>query len=41
MITFPVSDELHTEFKNYCITKDIKMKDALVLAIQILLNKKK
>ena len=40
-ITFPVSDELHTKFKQYCIEKDLTMKEALVLAMQIILNKKK
>lgn len=40
-ITFPVSDELHTRFKNYCTDKDVKMKDACVLAVQIILNSKK
>ena len=40
-ITFPVSDELHTRFKTYCSSKDMNMKDALVLAIQIILEKKK
>ncbi len=40
-ITVPVSDELHMQFKNYCTTKDLKMKDAIVLAMQILLERKK
>lgn len=40
-ITFPVSEDLHTRFKQYCIDKDVNMKDALVLAIQLIINKKK
>ncbi len=40
-ITFPISDELHTRFKQYCIDKDVTMKDALVLAIQIVLQNHK
>ncbi len=40
-ITFGLSDELHTRFKQYCLDKDVLMKDALVLAVQIIINKKK
>ena len=39
-VTFGISDELHTRFKNYCTNKNINMKDALVLAIQIIIHKK-
>ena len=39
-VTVGLSNELHTKFKNYCTNKNIKMKDALVLAIQIIINKK-
>ena len=39
-ITFGISEELHTRFKNFCTNKNINMKDALVLAIQIIINKK-
>ena len=40
-ITFPLSDNLHMRFKQYCIDRDISMKDALVLAVQLIINKKK
>ncbi len=40
-ITFPISDELHTKFKRYCIDKDVTMKEALVIAIQLIINKKR
>ncbi len=39
-ITVPVSDELHLKFKQYCIDKDVRMRDALVLAIELIINKK-
>lgn len=39
-ISFPISDELHVKFKQYCIRKNVNMKDALVLAVQIIINKK-
>jgi len=39
-ITFLVSDELHKEFKTHCSAKGIQMKDALLLAIEIILQDK-
>ena len=40
-ITVPVSDELHQKFREYCIKKGVLMKDALTLAIQMIINKRK
>lgn len=39
-VSVALSDELHTKFKNYCTDRDVNMKDALTLAIQIIINKK-
>ncbi len=39
-VTFPISDELHKEFRTYCYDKEITMKDALILAIELILKKK-
>ncbi len=40
-ITFALSDELHKEFSDYCYDKQVTQKDALVLAIELILKKKK
>ncbi len=40
-LSFGISDELHTRFKQYCIDRDINMKDALVLAVQVIIQNKK
>ena len=37
-ISFPVSNELHSKFKKYCIDKNMTMKEALTLAMEIVLN---
>ena len=34
-----IPKELHSEFKIYCAEKNVKMKDALVIAINLILKK--
>ncbi len=40
-ITVPISDTLHKKFRRFCFDRDVSMKDAIILAIEILLKNKK
>ncbi len=39
-LTIPISDDLHTEFKKYCLDRDITIREAVLLAIQLILKKR-
>lgn len=40
-ITFPLTDELHRDLKNYCIQEGMTIRETLELAINKLLKEKK
>lgn len=40
-INLMLSDDLHSRFKQYCAKKDVKMKDALVIAIEKIIQSNK
>ena len=37
-LTIPISDELHSKFKTYCVNKEVNMKDAVIVAIERVLK---
>ncbi len=41
VINFEVDDSLHKEFKIFCVNNELKIKDALVIAMKILIKKNK